>query len=367
MSILNTNFCEYTILMGVWRATPVFAISVIFLMSVLLLGLAGYPSSQLNSENNIDINGNFLFSFANSAHADDEDDDRDDDDDDRDARDDDDDDEEGDDDACSPGFTCIQGDDDGPCPAGFICEEECDDGDCELKECETNRDDDGICALELFCGDNILTPPEECDDGPNNSDVNADACRTTCELPTCGDNVTDANESCDDGLDNGTPGFCNATCTGQEPTAVIEILGYDARDSDSLQAHDGQVMPAGSGGIPNGEKDLDERVAVYVFNPGNQQILFQEVQFSGQIYTYDPGVTIGVWNDATNLVPGQYSIMTDFVNLKSDSQPGLEPGETATIIIDLDEDLPLGQNIQFRITVNSGIFQTLVVIGQQDG
>ena len=61
-------------LMGVRRATPVFALSVIFLMSVLLLGLAGYPSSQLNSENNIDINGNFLFSFANLAHADEDDD-----------------------------------------------------------------------------------------------------------------------------------------------------------------------------------------------------------------------------------------------------------------------------------------------------
>jgi len=69
------TFVKINIIMGVRRATPVFAISVFFLMSVLLLGLSGYPSSQLNSENNIDINGNFLFSFANSAHADDEDDD----------------------------------------------------------------------------------------------------------------------------------------------------------------------------------------------------------------------------------------------------------------------------------------------------
>jgi len=38
-------------------------------MSVLLLGLVGYPSSQLISENNIDVNDNFLFSFANIAHA----------------------------------------------------------------------------------------------------------------------------------------------------------------------------------------------------------------------------------------------------------------------------------------------------------
>ncbi|HSB50325.1 MAG TPA: DUF5666 domain-containing protein [Nitrosopumilaceae archaeon] len=51
------------------------SLNAIFLMAVLLLGLAGYPSSQLNSENNVDINSNFLLSFANIAHADEDEDD----------------------------------------------------------------------------------------------------------------------------------------------------------------------------------------------------------------------------------------------------------------------------------------------------
>ena len=50
-------------------------LNTIFLMSVLLLGLAGYPSSQLNSENNLDINNNFLLSFPNLAHADEDEED----------------------------------------------------------------------------------------------------------------------------------------------------------------------------------------------------------------------------------------------------------------------------------------------------
>ena len=49
-------------------------LNTIFLMSVLLLGLTGYPSSQLNSENNVDISDNFLLPFPNLAHADDEED-----------------------------------------------------------------------------------------------------------------------------------------------------------------------------------------------------------------------------------------------------------------------------------------------------
>ncbi len=51
------------------------------------------------------------------------------------------------------------------------------------------------------CGDGILDPGEECDNGVNNSDTLADTCRTTCELPWCGDGVVDpgGGEECDDG------------------------------------------------------------------------------------------------------------------------------------------------------------------------
>lgn len=38
-----------------------------------------------------------------------------------------------------------------------------------------------------------------------------------CVCPTCGDGVQEPSESCDDGELNGTPGLCNAACTGLEP------------------------------------------------------------------------------------------------------------------------------------------------------
>lgn len=49
------------------------------------------------------------------------------------------------------------------------------------------------------CGDGIVAPDEACDDGPDNSDVAPDACRTDCTLPRCGDGVVDQGEPCDDG------------------------------------------------------------------------------------------------------------------------------------------------------------------------
>lgn len=47
------------------------------------------------------------------------------------------------------------------------------------------------------CGNGIVEPGEECDDGPANSDTVPDACRTTCVHAFCGDGVVDSNEFCD--------------------------------------------------------------------------------------------------------------------------------------------------------------------------
>lgn len=62
------------------------------------------------------------------------------------------------------------------------------------------------------CGDSVLDPVcERCDDGPGNSDVTPDACRTTCRPPRCGDGVVDTGEGCDDGNRDDCDG-CTHAC-----------------------------------------------------------------------------------------------------------------------------------------------------------
>ena len=65
------------------------------------------------------------------------------------------------------------------------------------------------------CGDGVLEPGEECDDGAANSDTDPDACRTTCVLPSCGDGVVDMGEECDEGLNNSDTArdACRTDCT----------------------------------------------------------------------------------------------------------------------------------------------------------
>jgi len=63
------------------------------------------------------------------------------------------------------------------------------------------------------CGDGVLDPGEECDDGPANAD---DAlCSSECIAASCGDGIVQPGigEECDDGPDNDQAGSCTEACT----------------------------------------------------------------------------------------------------------------------------------------------------------
>lgn len=105
--------------------------------------------------------------------------------------------------------------------------EVCDDGNSDLGDgCPSGPT--GTCT-PARCGDGVIWAAseggEECDDGEENSDTQADACRTDCRLPSCGDGVEDANEECDNGEGNSdsTPNACRADCT-------LPICGDGVRD-----------------------------------------------------------------------------------------------------------------------------------------
>lgn len=92
---------------------------------------------------------------------------------------------------------------------------------------------DGVCT-QGSCGDGIrdlLT--EACDDGANNSDSAADACRIDCVLPSCGDGTTDDGEECDDG-NTSDADACLGSCIRN--VCGDAILNPDAEDCDDGNA-----------------------------------------------------------------------------------------------------------------------------------
>ena len=77
-----------------------------------------------------------------------------------------------------------------------------------------NDGTDNNATVAPICGNGEVEPGEECDDGPDNSDNLADACRSDCRSAECGDGVVDRDETCDEGSGNSDhePDACRRNC-----------------------------------------------------------------------------------------------------------------------------------------------------------
>ncbi len=102
--------------------------------------------------------------------------------------------------------------------------EECDDG--------NNVSGDGCsasCRLER-CGNSVIDPGEQCDDG---NTVNGDGCSATCQLERCGNGVVDPGERCDDGNTTNGDG-CDNNCTVTGCGNGIVTAGEECDDGNTV-------------------------------------------------------------------------------------------------------------------------------------
>ncbi len=140
-------------------------------------------------------------------------------------------------------------DDGALCPSGYACvpggcarqdEVAACDGKAELDACEVPGRVVGICAssvcIEAGCGNEVVEPSEQCDDG---NVVDGDGCSARCDSrEACGDGVTDRaiGEQCDDGnLVDGDG--CQASC--QDPACgdgIVDASRNEACDAGVLNA-----------------------------------------------------------------------------------------------------------------------------------
>jgi len=163
-----------------------------------------------------------------------------------------------------------------------------------------------------------------------------------------------------------TQEFYNVAQLSGAPTIeLIKILGYDARDVTELTAHDGVIMPLGSAGDPTSVgKHEDERIAVYLKNDSVNQVHLIEVRLGGTVYSYDTSAALTDWDSITDLVQGEYSVLTNPTSILQEQAAILNPGQTATILIDLDDAFPFGRDVQFKLTTTNGaIFVSTVIMG----
>lgn len=165
--------------------------------------------------------------------------------------------------------------------------------------------------------------------------------------------------------------FSSAQISGSNVVESLTIEGYDARTIPELKSHDGNYMALGSGGNSNKLKEFDERIAIYITSNTPQTIAVAELSFGGVVYNYTTisGNIVSNWDDAIDLTHGKYSILTKSpaIILFSDA-PRIKPGQSVTLLIDLEDDIRLSRGTQIKITTtNGGVFVGTIHIGHQVG
>jgi len=161
-------------------------------------------------------------------------------------------------------------------------------------------------------------------------------------------------------------GFFNqAQISGTPAIESVKILGYDARDVVNLIASDGFAMTVASGDPNTLGKNVGERVIVYIKNDSVERILFSEVRLGGEVYQYNTVDPIPVFTPGTG---GTYGVLTNSTHMITDQAGLVKSGKAVGIIIDLNDNFPVGRDTQFKLTTTNGaVFVGTVVMGQNIG
>ena len=118
---------------------------------------------------------------------------------------------------------------------------------------------DGACQAPLSCGDTIVTPPEACDDGNQQS---GDGCDAVCVLESCGDGELDPGEECDDGNDESgdacTNNCLHAACGDSVIQAGVETCDDGNLDDADACLNTCVLATCGDGKVQAGVEQCDD-------------------------------------------------------------------------------------------------------------
>ena len=169
--------------------------------------------------------------------------------------------------------------------------------------------------------------------------------------------------------------FASSQVSGTPQIEFLKVYGYDAKDVEMLQLHDGnEILSKNCCGVANGKKNFDERVAIYLQNHSVMPVTISELSFAGDNYSFVPVQKIGHWDKDQGKGhqpnPGQYIIVhghdtgKKYLTLQENSAV-IQPGEVVTILLDLQINIGVSHDAQLKITTTGGnTFASPIVIGE---
>jgi flagellin-like protein len=171
--------------------------------------------------------------------------------------------------------------------------------------------------------------------------------------------------------------FSSAQVSGAPAIESLRIAGYDATDGTVMKIHDGTNAVALKGAVGNGVS-IGERVAVYVQNNSVSKVTLGEIRLGGTVYSFVPNsaATLDPWTlidtDGIMGTPAtpSYVLLTQGPadTLLVSTSAELQPGQQATLVFEVAENIKTGRDAQFKLTsTNGAVFVGTVIAGQQSG
>lgn len=168
--------------------------------------------------------------------------------------------------------------------------------------------------------------------------------------------------------------FASSQVSGTPQIEFLKITGYDARDTEKLNLHDGdEILSKNCCGVANGKKNYDERIAIYLQNHSVSPVTLSELMFAGDKYSFVQVNKIGKWDkigDGHKPHPGEYTIINGHdvgkkYILGKDNSPVIQPGEEVTILLDLGINIGVNNDAQIKIKTTGGnTFASTIVVGE---
>ncbi|NIQ16593.1 MAG: hypothetical protein GTO02_20060, partial [Candidatus Dadabacteria bacterium] len=121
--------------------------------------------------------------------------------------------------------------------------------------------------------------------------------------------------------------------SGYPVVQLIQIPGFDGRDTAHLEVHDGNFISSQLSGnyVDDEKKGKLERIAIYVKNDSPSTVTIDELTLAGEVFEYS--------NPPTSWIPlGTYAILphTSPEKLLQNPAPQILSGQEVTIICSLD-------------------------------
>ena len=177
--------------------------------------------------------------------------------------------------------------------------------------------------------------------------------------------------------------FSSAQISGAPQIESLKFTGYDATDGAVLEIHDGVDSGVAQGAAGNDGLLAGERISVYLQNNSVQKVTLSEVRFAGIEYTYvsgpaSPANQIDLYGTGAVLAAAttpSYMIATSSnggagnpADVLDTTSAEIQPGGQVTVILQLEDNVKVGRDAQFKIaTANGAVFVGTVIAGQQTG